>query len=78
VTSLRSHHGIPIYRPETAEADGWMNLTRAAAVLGISPKTQPRRRRSKPKLQSVLSTVSAVADPSPQDNEIDSQIYLYQ
>ncbi len=39
VTSLRSHHAIPVYRPETAEADGWMNLTRAAAVLGVSPKT---------------------------------------
>jgi hypothetical protein len=39
VTSLRSHHAIPVYRPETAEADGWMNLTRAAPVLGVSPKT---------------------------------------
>ena len=39
VTSLRSHHAIPVYRPEMAEADGWMNLTRAAAVLGVSPKT---------------------------------------
>ena len=39
VTSLRSHHDVPVYRPETAEADGWMNLTRAAAVLGVSPKT---------------------------------------
>jgi hypothetical protein len=36
VTSLRSHHDVPVYRPETAEADGWMNLTRAAAVLGAS------------------------------------------
>jgi hypothetical protein len=39
VTSFRSYHTIPVYRPETAEADGWMNLTRAAAVLGVSPKT---------------------------------------
>jgi hypothetical protein len=39
VTSLRSHHKIPVYRPETAEVEGWMNLTRAAALLGISPKT---------------------------------------
>ncbi|HXP74514.1 MAG TPA: recombinase family protein [Stellaceae bacterium] len=39
VTSLRSHHEIPVYRPETAEVEGWMNLTRAAALLGISPKT---------------------------------------
>jgi DNA invertase Pin-like site-specific DNA recombinase len=39
VTSLRSHHEIPVYRPEMAEAEGWMNLTRAAALLGVSPKT---------------------------------------
>jgi hypothetical protein len=39
VTSLRSHHEISVYRPETAEAEGCMNLTRAAAVLGVSPKT---------------------------------------
>jgi len=39
VTSLRNHHGIPVYRPETCEAEGWMTLTQAAALLGISPKT---------------------------------------
>jgi hypothetical protein len=39
VTSLRSHHKISVYCHETAETEGWMNLTRAAAVLGISPKT---------------------------------------
>src|SRR6266545_3413358 len=39
VTSLRNHHGIPVYRSDTCEAEGWMNLTQAAALLGISPKT---------------------------------------
>ena len=39
MTSLRSHYEIPVYRSETAEAEGWMNLTQAAASLGISPKT---------------------------------------
>jgi hypothetical protein len=39
VTSLRNHYGIPVYRPDTCEAEGWMNLTQAAALLGISPKT---------------------------------------
>jgi len=38
VTSLRNHHGIPVYRSDT-EAEGWMNLTQAAVLLGISPKT---------------------------------------
>jgi DNA invertase Pin-like site-specific DNA recombinase len=39
VTSLRSHHAIPLYRSETRERQGWMNLTQAAAFLGVSAKT---------------------------------------
>jgi hypothetical protein len=39
VTSLRSHHKIPAHHPEMREAEGWLNLTEAAAILGISPKT---------------------------------------
>jgi hypothetical protein len=39
VTSLRSYHKIPVYRPDTHEAEGWMNLTQAAEFLGLSPKT---------------------------------------
>ena len=39
VTALRSHNKIPVHRPEAANADGWMNLTRAAAFLGVSAKT---------------------------------------
>ncbi len=39
VTSLRAYNGIPVYRPETRQADGWMNLTEAARTLGVSAKT---------------------------------------
>lgn len=39
VTSLRSHQKIPCYNPETRKAEGWMNLTEAAAFLGLSPRT---------------------------------------
>jgi hypothetical protein len=39
VTSLRSHHKIPVYRPAENGAEPWLNLTRAAAYLAISPKT---------------------------------------
>ena len=39
VTALRSHNKIPVHRPEAANADGWMNLTKAAAFLGVSAKT---------------------------------------
>jgi len=39
VTSLRSHHQIPVYRPDTRDAEGWMNLTQAAQLLGVSQKT---------------------------------------
>jgi DNA invertase Pin-like site-specific DNA recombinase len=39
VTSLRNYYGISVYRSDSCEAEGWMNLTQAAALLGISPKT---------------------------------------
>jgi DNA invertase Pin-like site-specific DNA recombinase len=39
VTALRSHHQIPCYSPENKEANGWMNLTEAAAFLHVSPRT---------------------------------------
>jgi DNA invertase Pin-like site-specific DNA recombinase len=37
VASLRSHYKIPIFRPD--EQQLWINLTDAAAYLGISPRT---------------------------------------
>jgi hypothetical protein len=37
VTALRSHHRIPCYKP--VEPQAWMNLTDAAALLDISPRT---------------------------------------
>jgi DNA invertase Pin-like site-specific DNA recombinase len=39
VTALRSHHRIACHSPERQEAEGWMNLTDAAALLGVSPRT---------------------------------------
>jgi hypothetical protein len=42
VTSLRSHHEIPVYRRGTAEDEGWVNLTRATALLGVSAKALRR------------------------------------
>lgn len=39
VAALRSHHQIPLYSGTKQEAEGWLNLTDAASVLGISPKT---------------------------------------
>jgi hypothetical protein len=39
VTSLRSHHQIPVYRPAENGVEPWLNLTKAAAHLGISAKT---------------------------------------
>jgi hypothetical protein len=39
VTSLRSHHEIPGYRPSEDGLEPWLNLTKAAAYLGISAKT---------------------------------------
>jgi hypothetical protein len=39
VTSLRSHHRIPVYRPVDDGSEPWLNLTKAAAYIGISAKT---------------------------------------
>jgi hypothetical protein len=39
VTSLRSHHKIPMFRPAENGIEPWLNLTKAAAHLGISAKT---------------------------------------
>jgi hypothetical protein len=38
VTSLRSHHRIPVYRPASDGVEPWLNLTKAAALLDISAK----------------------------------------
>ena len=39
VTSLRSHHKIPVHRPAENGVEPWLNLTKAAAHLGVSAKT---------------------------------------
>jgi hypothetical protein len=39
VTTLRSHHKIPVYRPATDGVEPWLNLTKAAALFDVSPKT---------------------------------------
>jgi DNA invertase Pin-like site-specific DNA recombinase len=39
VTSLRSHHKIPVHRPAENGIGPWLNLTKAAAHLGVSAKT---------------------------------------
>jgi DNA invertase Pin-like site-specific DNA recombinase len=39
VTSLRSHRKIPVYRPAEDRVEPWLNLTKAAAHLGVSAKT---------------------------------------
>jgi DNA invertase Pin-like site-specific DNA recombinase len=39
VTALRTYHEIPCYDRDRRESEGWMNLTEAADVLGISART---------------------------------------
>src|SRR4029450_9319068 len=39
VTSLRSHHRISVYKPAAAGIDPWLNLSNAARLLRISPRT---------------------------------------
>jgi hypothetical protein len=39
VVALRGHHHIPVHDPERRASEGWMNLTEAAGVLGVTPRT---------------------------------------
>ncbi|WP_287762001.1 recombinase family protein [Acidiphilium sp.] len=39
VTALRSHHKVPVFRPAPDGVESWLNLTDAAHVLGVAPKT---------------------------------------
>ncbi len=39
VTSLRSHHRIPVYKPADDGIESWLNLSKAARFLGVAPKT---------------------------------------
>jgi hypothetical protein len=39
VIALRSRHRIPYPSPQHREVDGWVNLTEAAAFLGVGPRT---------------------------------------
>src|SRR5216684_2818293 len=39
VTSLRSHHRIPAFKADDDGIEPWLNLSKAAQLLGISPKT---------------------------------------
>jgi hypothetical protein len=39
VTSMRSSHRIPVYRRAEDGVEPWLNLTQAAALIGIAPKT---------------------------------------
>lgn len=39
VTSMRSSHRIPVYRPAEDGREPWLNLTQAASMVGVAPKT---------------------------------------
>jgi hypothetical protein len=39
VTSLRSHHRIPVFKPAADGIEPWLNLSKAAQLLKIAPKT---------------------------------------
>jgi hypothetical protein len=39
VTALRSYHQIPCHSADAQAVEGWMNLTQAARVLNVNPRT---------------------------------------
>jgi hypothetical protein len=52
VTSMRSNYRIPVFKPSEDGVEPWLNLSKAAKLLGIAPKTL--RRQEKP-VRSKLS-----------------------
>lgn len=42
VTALRSHHRIPVFRAGPDGCEPWLNLSNAARLLGVTPKTLRR------------------------------------
>ncbi len=47
VSRFRHKHNIPAFSPEAYAAKGWVSLTQAARILGISPETVKRLIRAK-------------------------------
>ena len=39
VTALRSYRKVPVYKPEPDGLDPWLNLSGAAKLIGVAPKT---------------------------------------
>ncbi len=39
VTSMRSHYRIPVFKPAEDGVEPWLNLSKAARLLNVSPKT---------------------------------------
>ena len=39
MTSLRSSYRIPVYRDPSEGEDRWLNLSQAAAIVGVAPRT---------------------------------------
>lgn len=39
VTALRSYRKIPVYQPQSDGIEPWLNLGKAARLLGVTPKT---------------------------------------
>ncbi|MBV8242046.1 MAG: recombinase family protein, partial [Hyphomicrobiales bacterium] len=73
VTALRSHHRIPVFRPAPDGCEPWFNLSDAARLLGVAPKTL-RQAAEAGEIRGVhplpngpwLFSRSALAEPSAQ------------
>jgi len=57
IVSLRNKRGIAVHSSERQKAEGWMNLTEAAARLGVSPKTCAELRRTARSTRCTRSTM---------------------
>lgn len=39
MTGVRSNYGIPVYRESVDGTEPWLNLSQAAAIAGVAPRT---------------------------------------
>ena len=65
VTSLRSHHRIAVFKPAEDGIEPWLNLSKAAKLLQISPKRSAWRLKPKRSMQFILSRMAHESSPAP-------------
>jgi hypothetical protein len=65
VTSMRSNYRIPVFKPAEDGIEPWLNLSKAAQLLKIAPKTLRRRSRPARSKRSIPCPMVPGSSPVP-------------